>query len=235
MKCWIYCSCLQLTQRRKQRLPLLLRRLAWTAVMTVGLGPLCLQAGELAEPGDAPLFRASLKATFAAMAQRDQVASQLRDGSAVRLVPGQVLMVEETGWRLMTTPGRDSEADASAQPLDGPQIPTYDGILPNCGWPTTHDPTCQGLPTCSGPTCGCANCSLRAVIAGIQTPDRTNVQIHLQSQSDLLYMLQACTNLPSSNWVDIASAPGNGGLLVLTHTNADVAPRVFYRLQSQCQ
>ncbi len=205
---------------------------AAVAVMLLAFSSVDVAAGEPSEPDDSPLFGSSLQGASGMLVERDTAAGLLSKGAAVQLNATQVLMVERDTWHVVNASGLAPKSEVSL--TVNPRISTMDGIRPNCGPIPSVTPTYSCV-TCSGATCTCANCSLHAIISAVQVLGGTNVQIHLQSQSDLLYRLHACTNLAAPIWVEVTSGPGSGGRLVLTHTNTAFAPRLFYRIQSQCK
>src|SRR5205814_358340 len=61
-----------------------------------------------------------------------------------------------------------------------------------------------------------------------------SIQLHGAGLSNLTYTVQANTNLSTTNWLVIGSAPSDtNGLFSLADTNAPQFPRRFYRALSQ--
>jgi len=97
-------------------------------------------------------------------------------------------------------------------------------LTPTC-WPA---PTCAGAVTCAG-TCTPASCP--TALTAVSVPQAGQIQLSFSSSAQLSYVLQYCTNLSASGWVEACSTNGNGGLITLVHTNG--AMMSLYRLLIQ--
>ncbi len=88
--------------------------------------------------------------------------------------------------------------------------------------------TCAPWPTCQG-TCAPASCP--TFLTAVSVPQAGQIQLSFISSAQLSYVLQYCTNLSASGWVEACLTNGNGGLITLVHTNGAIMS--VYRLLIQ--
>ncbi len=98
---------------------------------------------------------------------------------------------------------------------------------------TCKAPTCAPTVTCTGPTClgTCAPASCPTALTAVSVPQPGQIRLSFSSSAQLSYVLQYCTNLSASGWVEACSTNGNGGVITLVHTNG--AMMSVYRLLIQ--
>lgn len=99
---------------------------------------------------------------------------------------------------------------------------------------TQLNPTCLPAPTCGGAatcaeTCLPENCPTAISAVSLSQPGQ--IQLSFSSSAQLDYVLQYCTNLSASGWMQACSTNGTGGMVTLGHTNG--APVSVYRLLIQ--
>lgn len=99
---------------------------------------------------------------------------------------------------------------------------------------TCKVPTCDGSATCTGSaTCQgtCTPASCPTSLSSVSVPQAGQIRVSFSSSAQLNYVLQYCTNLSASGWMQACSTNGTGGTVTLGHTNG--AAISVYRLLIQ--